>query len=108
MDSLLQFPAVLDHDGCSSLSRLTSNRFNLVDDVQTINDLSENGMSSVYTERRWKDEGKVRQSQYQYLVTVYATVVYLPNHGVSTVQMKNWLPLVLGPALAMERIPFPS
>lgn len=33
---------------------------------------------------------------------------HLPNHGVSAVQMKNWDPLVLGPALAMDRTPFPT
>jgi hypothetical protein len=30
------------------------------------------------------------------------------SHGVSTVQMKNWLPFVPGPALAMDRMPFPT
>lgn len=29
------------------------------------------------------------------------------NHAVLTVQRKNWEPLVLGPALAMERTPGP-
>ena len=29
------------------------------------------------------------------------------DHWVLTVQRKNWDPLVLGPALAMERIPGP-
>merc|ERR1711962_1313097 len=29
------------------------------------------------------------------------------SHDVTAVQMKNWLPLVLGPALAMDRIPGP-
>ena len=29
----------------------------------------------------------------------------LTNHGVSPVQIKNWLPFVLGPALAIDSVP---
>jgi len=29
------------------------------------------------------------------------------NHGVGASVMKNWLPFVLGPELAMERMPAP-
>mmetsp|Transcript_2024 Transcript_2024/g.12991 ORF Transcript_2024/g.12991 Transcript_2024/m.12991 type:complete len:216 (-) Transcript_2024:235-882(-) len=33
------------------------------------------------------------------------TTCFPSSHGVATVVMKNWLPLVLGPALAMDRTP---
>lgn len=35
-------------------------------------------------------------------------ITHLPSsQGVATVQMKNWLPFVLGPALAMLKMPDP-
>jgi len=36
--------------------------------------------------------------------TLPNTVCLLSSHGVATVVIKNWEPLVLGPALAMERV----
>merc|ERR1712100_809839 len=40
-------------------------------------------------------------------VTLPKTTCLPSKCGVWPVQMKNWLPLVLGPALAMERHPLP-
>ena len=42
------------------------------------------------------------------LDTPINNIDYLPSsHSVLTVQRKNWDPLVLGPALAMDRMPGP-
>lgn len=38
------------------------------------------------------------------LVTLPNTVCLLSSQGVGTTVTKNWLPLVLGPALAMDRV----
>ncbi len=41
------------------------------------------------------------------LVTLPKTTCLPSSHGVFSVQRKNWLPLVPGPALAIERMPGP-
>src|SRR5690242_16232123 len=38
-------------------------------------------------------------------VTSPNTLCLLSSHGVAATVMKNWLPLVFGPALAIDRIP---
>ena len=40
-------------------------------------------------------------------VTIPKTTCFPSSHDVLAVQMKNWDPLVLGPALAIDKIPGP-
>jgi hypothetical protein len=72
--------------------------FNLLDNVHTFKNLSKNDMTSIEPSV-CRERSEIRQEKKKKESKPRVT------HEVTTVVMKNWLPLVLGPALAIESNP---
>ncbi|KAH9877028.1 hypothetical protein IAQ61_002389 [Plenodomus lingam] len=85
---------VCNGDGLGGGSAGGADLLDGLDNIKTLDDLSEDDVLAVQPSRRFVSTR--RRSD-----TVQST------YEVLTVQMKNWDPLVPGPALAMERIPGP-
>jgi hypothetical protein len=106
---LLKLSTILDDHRRGRAAALTADRLDLVDHVKAARHLSEYCVlrSEVFVRRRSKlTEVKAKRSGA--IKNRYVPTCLPSSHGVSTVQMKNWLPFVPGPALAMDKMPLPT
>ena len=97
----LELAAVGDHDGLGALAGLGAHSLDGLHDVEAVNNAAEHDVLAV-------------EPAHSAVILWFASAqahertMAFSNQSVLTVQRKNWEPLVLGPALAMDKMPGPS
>jgi hypothetical protein len=81
----------------AGFARLGSLALQGLDNIHAVNDLAEYNVLAVEPDRKDVTNPEKERKKHQ--------AASLRYHSVLAVQMKNWLPLVFGPALAMDRMP---
>lgn len=109
----LQLATISDDDLGTGLSTVGTIALHFLDDIQAFHNLSEDDVFAVQPVGKENMRGgkEKKKGQEAALSSMDPADMLMhtasAHHEVAAVQMKNWEPLVLGPALAMDRMPGP-